>query len=143
MKSVRRSIIMPYPAASLYALVADVASYPSFLPGCTGAEVHESGDDEVVASLQMSQGVLHGSFTTRNQLSPPRAMKMELLGGAFRSLTGEWTFSELDGDGCEAELVVSYQLSSQIAENLIQSQVRRFCAELVAAFVDRARTLYG
>ena len=51
MREVHRSAIVPYPAEAMYRLVADLESYPEFLPGCTGSAVLSREPDAVVASL--------------------------------------------------------------------------------------------
>ena len=49
MRQVERSAIVPYGAQAMYDLVADDERYPEFLPGCTGARVHERDGGRVEA----------------------------------------------------------------------------------------------
>ncbi|MCK6370372.1 MAG: hypothetical protein L6Q83_03435 [Gammaproteobacteria bacterium] len=62
----------------MFDLVADVESYPEFLPGCTGAQVHARGGDTVEASIALSQGPLKTEFRTANHEQRPRRITMAL-----------------------------------------------------------------
>ena len=48
---IQRSALLPYPAQALYDLVNDVARYPEFLPWCSSAEIIESTESLMRASL--------------------------------------------------------------------------------------------
>ncbi len=66
MREVKRSALVNKPPAELFALINDIESYPQFLPWCTQARVRSRTASEIVATLGMRQGALHGEFTTRN-----------------------------------------------------------------------------
>jgi ribosome-associated toxin RatA of RatAB toxin-antitoxin module len=38
----------------MFDLVADIARYPEFLPGCSGAQILEQTDNEVIARLDLT-----------------------------------------------------------------------------------------
>ena len=42
---------LAYGADELFAVVADVKDYPSFVPWCSGARVHREDEREIVADL--------------------------------------------------------------------------------------------
>ena len=65
---IQRSALLPYPAQALYDLVNDVASYPQFLPWCSSAEILESTEVLMRASLGVAKGGLRQHFVTRNTL---------------------------------------------------------------------------
>lgn len=143
MREVHRSAIVPYPAPAMYALVADLESYPQFLPGCSGSAVLERGADSVLASLSLSKGPFQASFTTRNVLEPPRRMTMELVDGPFSSLHGEWMLVPLGEHGCRIELRVNFEFASSTRDLLLGPAFELTCGGLVDAFVSRAKKLYG
>jgi len=143
MRQVRRSAIVPYPPAAMYELVADVASYPQFLPGCSAASVKARSDEELVGSLTLARGPLNTTFTTRNRLSPPDRMSMELVDGAFRELRGEWHFAALGEQGCRIELDLSFEFANPVKAMVLGPAFEGICNQLVDAFVERARHIYG
>ena len=73
----------------MFALVADIESYPQFLPFCTRACVLSRDGAYVQALLELSKGRIHKAFTTRNRLVPDEMIEMHfefsnrLMGMAF------------------------------------------------------------
>ena len=147
MREVRRSAIVPYAADAMFALVADVESYPRFVPGCIGSAVLSRDPAGVVARIELSKGPFHAGFTTRNALEPPRRLGMELVEGPFKSLDGEWLFTPLsdapEAPGCRIELHVKFQFAGVAGDLLLGPAFELTCTSLVDAFVHRARAVYG
>lgn len=143
MRQVSRSAIVPYPPAAMYELVADVESYPQFLPGCSSARVRSRSDDELVGSLTLARGPLNTTFTTRNRLSPPDGMSMTLIDGAFRDLRGEWRFTALGQAGCRVTLELAFEFANPVKDMLLGPVFEGICNQLVDAFVERARQVHG
>ncbi len=147
MREVHRSAIVPYPAEAMFALVADVESYPQFLPGCTASAVLSREPGGLVASLSLSKGPFSSRFTTRNALEPPRRLTMELVDGPFSSLHGEWTLTPLGPSGaargCRIDLRVRFQFAGTARDLLLGPAFELTCSGLVDAFVERARAVYG
>lgn len=68
MATVKKSALVLYSAAEMYALVGDIEAYPRFLPWCRSSRVLSSNDDEVRATIEMVKGGIHKSFTTCNRM---------------------------------------------------------------------------
>jgi ribosome-associated toxin RatA of RatAB toxin-antitoxin module len=150
MRRVHRSAIVPYRAEDMFGLIADVESYSKFLPWCTGGRVEQDagatgpGDErEVTARLDLLQGGLSGHFTTRNRLRPPRRIEMQLVEGSFSELEGIWAIESLGEDGCKLELTMQFAFSNPIKDLLMGPVFEKSCTQLVDAFVERARSIYG
>ena len=143
MRHISRSAIVPYPPAALYELVADLESYPEFLPGCSAARVRSRSDDEVVGSLTLSRGPLNTTLTTRNRLSPPDSISMTLVDGVFRDLRGEWRFTALGEQGCRVTLELEFEFANPVKDLLLGPAFEGLCNSLVDAFVERARHIHG
>lgn len=143
MREVNRGAIVPYSPERMFALVADVASYPRFLPGCIGSRVLSQDDAEMVASLDLARGPLKAAFTTRNALEPPRRMTMALLEGPFDVLQGEWLLTPLGEHGCRVELRVRFAFTGRARDLLLGPLLELTLNGVVDAFVAEARRLYG
>ena len=141
MREVKRSALVNRPPAELFALINDIESYPQFLPWCTHAQVVSRTPTEIVATLGVRQGGLHGEFTTRNTLEPDRRIHMHLLSGPFRTLEGEWQLTPIEGGGCRVELIMRFAFSQRIAALLFEARFAATIGSLVDAFVARARSL--
>jgi ribosome-associated toxin RatA of RatAB toxin-antitoxin module len=142
-RTVERSALVPYAASRMFALVADVESYPQFLPACTNARIHERSDTEVVASIAFAQGPLRTEFRTRNRLVAGQSISMELVQGPFRELAGAWTFTPIGSDGYRVALRLRIEFDNRVADLLLGPAFEAICNSLVDAFVRRARVLYG
>jgi ribosome-associated toxin RatA of RatAB toxin-antitoxin module len=143
MRSVSRSALVPYTAGQMYALVADVESYPDFLPWCSGAEVLERGENHVVGRVEMRRAGLRKSFTTRNVLREGESIGMELVGGPFRHLEGEWRFEALGDAGSKVTLSLDFEFDSRALDALLGVFFEETLNSLVGAFTDRADSIYG
>jgi len=139
MHELKRTALVNRTPAEIYSLVNDIASYPSFVPGCTGAQVISQGDGEIVARLAVRRGPLHTQFTTRNRLTPTSSVHMQLIEGPFRVLEGEWLFKPVGTGGCEIQLRLRYQFSSPLKAALLEPLLKDMADQLVKAFIARSR----
>lgn len=141
MRQVERSAIVPYPAEAMFDLVADVESYPQFLPGCSAARVHSRDENLLVGSMSLAKGPLKMEFTTRNRLQRPGRMTMELEDGPFSELRGEWAFSSLGEEGCKVSLNLRFAFENRVADLVLGPPFESICNQLIDAFVQRARVV--
>jgi putative ubiquitin-RnfH superfamily antitoxin RatB of RatAB toxin-antitoxin module len=93
MHRVERSVLVPYSDAEMFGLVADIKSYPRFLPWCAGTRVRPKEADAVEATVEIAYRGVRSQFTTLNEHEAPREIRMRLVDGPFRRLGGEWTFT--------------------------------------------------
>jgi ribosome-associated toxin RatA of RatAB toxin-antitoxin module len=96
MTTIHRSAIVPYSAHQMFELVADIPSYPKFLPWCGGARINSTQGDEVIAAIDIAYSGVHRTFSTRNLLQRDKMMEIQLLEGPFSYLQGFWQFRALD-----------------------------------------------
>lgn len=139
MKDIRRSALVGFPASQVYAVIADVESYPQFLPWCTHARIDERSGDEVVATVGIKRGPLGGEFTTRNRLVPDHSIAMNLVRGPFSTLEGLWTVEPLGEKGCRVELALRFEFANRLSGAVLGPVFEEVAASLVDAFVRRAR----
>ena len=78
MKQVSRSALVSFSAEQMFNLVNDVASYPEFLPGCSGSRVIESSTGAMVASVDVAKAGISKTFTTSNELKDGESIIMKL-----------------------------------------------------------------
>ena len=138
MREVKRSALVNQSPARLYALINDVESYPQFLPWCTHARVESRTPQEIVATIGVRQGALHGEFTTRNTLEADRSVQMRLVSGPFRALEGRWLLTPV-AEGCRVELTMRFAFRNPLTGLLLEQKFAETVGSLVDAFVARAR----
>ena len=146
MKSVQKSVLIWHSAQEMFALVADVARYPEFLPWCSEGAVIERTADGMVARVGMSIGGFKKSFTTRNVHVPDQSIHLQLVDGPFSQLEGCWNFKAV-GDGsqraCKIDFSLHYGFSSSTLAALVGPVFDKIAGSLVDAFVKRADQVYG
>ena len=138
MREVKRSALVGQSPARLYELINDVESYPQFLPWCTHARVEARTPQEIVATIGVRQGALHGEFTTRNTLEADRSIYMRLVSGPFRTLEGEWLLTPI-ADGCRVDLSMRFAFRNVLTGLMFEPVFAQTVGSLVDAFVARAR----
>jgi len=146
MKSVHKTVLIWHSAPEMFALVADVARYPEFLPWCSEGAVLQEQGEIMVARVGMSISGIRKSFTTRNTHDGQRSIRLELVDGPFSQLDGHWEFIPLGGPGqkaCKIVFTLNYAFSSRTLEALVGPVFDKIAGSLVDAFVKRADQVYG
>jgi len=138
MKRVTRSAIVEHSADDMYRLVEDIESYPSFLPWCLAARVHERGVATTRATLTVGMPGLRQSFTTRNENRPGQAIDMNLVAIA----EGDYVTVPLEEIGPEIS-VPPEQMDQYLAEmeEKMREAARKFDFKQAAAYRDRVKEL--
>jgi ribosome-associated toxin RatA of RatAB toxin-antitoxin module len=143
MAQVTQSVLVAHAAQQMFDLVADVASYPKFLPWCGGAVVSESSDRTMLASLTIAFKGIRQSFTTQNLHDPGQRIAMRLVDGPFSELSGAWVFTALSDSACRIDFQLDYHFSSIIVEKVLGGVFDSIARSFVDAFLRRAEELYG
>ncbi len=143
MTAIRRSALVPYSAHEMFVLVADIASYPQFLPWCGGARVVSASADEVIAAIDIAYGGVHKTFTTRNLLQHDETMELRLMEGPFSQLQGLWRFDALNAQACRISLDLEFEISNKFLGAVLGRVFATVAGEMVGGFHRRAQQLYG
>lgn len=140
---------LPYSAQQMYDLVADVGSYPQFLPWNSAARIRArrpiAGGGEVMeADLVISFKVFRERFGSRVTLWPAqRKIDTEYLDGPFRHMRSTWEFRDRPEGGCEVEFYVDFEFRNAILQGIIGVVFNEAMQRVVRAFERRAVDLYG
>lgn len=140
---VSRSALLPYSAAQMFDVIADVRSYPGFLSGCEGMEIVQESEQEVIAKLLISYKKMNFSFTTRNRMQTNQLVAMNLVDGPFSNLEGQWTIRALGNAACKVSLDMDFAFKSAITQKLFGHVFQSVIAAQLDAFQNRASQLYG
>lgn len=138
---------LPYTAQQMYDLVADVGSYPKFLPWNSAARIRSrtpvEGGEVMEADLVISFKVFRERFGSRVTLRPEaRTIDTEYLEGPFRHMKSTWAFREIEG-GCEVDFFVDFEFRNGILQGIIGVVFNDAMQRVVRAFERRAAELYG
>jgi len=142
MPDIDKSVLVPYSAAQMYALVEAVETYPEFLPWCAGTAVRARDAHAMDATIEVRYRGVEQSFTTHNTLEPNASIDMQLRDGPFSALAGTWRFTPLKPDACKVELGLHYTFSSSLLEGLVGPVFQYIASTFVEGFTRRAAALY-
>ena len=141
--------VLPWTADQMYALVADVARYPEFLPWTAAARIRSrkpgpDGSEVMEADLVISFKVFRERFGSRVTLWPAdRRIDTEDLDGPFKYLKSGWSFADLPHGSCKVDFFVDFEFRNAILAKLIGVVFDEAMSRIVRAFEERARKLYG
>jgi coenzyme Q-binding protein COQ10 len=134
--------IVPHHPAHLYELVADVKSYPEFLPWCKAARIRNRDDKNLKAELMVGLGFFRETFMSSVDLKPDDLMiDVSYTEGPFKSLTNTWVFKP-HPEGCEIDFFVQFEFESNFFQSMMASLFSDAVKKMAAAFERRADTLY-
>lgn len=137
---------LPYSSKQLYDLVADVESYPQFLPWCVAARVRErhDGPDGVVelSDLVIGFKMLREKYTSRVTMAAD-SIHVEYIEGPFKYLTNHWKFEQQEDGGCIIDFYIDFEFRSKMLQSIMGTLFNEAVKLMVGAFEKRARQIYG
>ena len=143
MASVQKSVLVPYSAEQMFALVAAIEDYPQFLPWCGGAAILERGPEETLARIDINYHGVRAHFVTANRNERPERIMIELRAGPFRHLDGTWRFLPLGTAGSKVALEMHYEFATPVLARLIGPVFSHIAHTFIDAFVRRAEGVYA
>lgn len=132
----------------MFALVADVETYPQFLPLCEALTVRrrtprEGGGEVLLANMSIGYKAISETFTSRVTLDPVNLkILVEYVDGPFRYLENRWTFKPHES-GCEIDFFISYEFASRMLGLLMGAMFDKAFRKFAEAFERRADLVYG
>ncbi len=138
---------LPHSAAQMYALVADVARYPEFLPWNSAARIRSrnpvDGGEVMEVDLVISFKLFREKFGSRVVLYPARGrIETEYLDGPLKHLKSVWAFRDLPDGGSEVDFTVDFEFRNPILASVIGLVFNEAMTRVVRAFEARAKAIY-
>lgn len=135
-------------ADDMFALAADVASYPEFVPLCSVMEIVSQGTegdtDWIEARMSVSAGPFHETFTSSIVLDRQRhSIGVRASDGPFKQLVNDWSFEPLSENSCRVRFALEYEFRSLALRFALGSVSGSAFARYAEAFQNRADKLYG
>nr|WP_137678389.1 type II toxin-antitoxin system RatA family toxin [Parerythrobacter lutipelagi] len=143
MPLIRESRRLPYSAEQIFDLVADVASYPEFLPWVVATRVRSDSESEMIADMVVGFRSLRERFTSRVEKDRPTKIVVHYINGPMRNLDNSWLIDPIGENECKVDFCVDFTFKSKMFEALAGQYVDRAFRKLMGAFEERAADLYG
>lgn len=142
---------MPYKAAELFAVAADVDSYKDFLPLVESSRTFErakvsDGVERFKGELRVRYKKLHIDETFVSDVVADRnvlKVSSRSEGGLFEHVVAEWRFSDRKSGGSTVEFQVDYKAKSRSLQFFMSGMFDYMVRKINNAFEARARELHG
>lgn len=134
---------VPHKPEDVFALVADVRDYPSFIKWIIAMRVIEDrvkdGTGELTAEAVVGYKLLRERFTTRVKLDRPNAaIDVAFVSGPLDSLENRWRFRPLADGSTEVDFYIRFELNNPILRAIMAASFDRASAKIMDAFAKRA-----
>jgi ribosome-associated toxin RatA of RatAB toxin-antitoxin module len=141
--TIKRNARAPYTTEQMFDLVNDIESYPKFLHWCRGARIDLQRGNTLEATLDIGVFGFQQSFRTRNTLSRPERIGIDLVSGPFRQLRGEWRFLPVVSPGTDISLTLTFEATLSPFGVVFAKVFEELAGAQMKAFLDRAKVVYG
>lgn len=127
----------------MFALAADIESYPQFIPWCRRARIVARDGDVWQVDNHFGAGPLDAGFRTRAHAAAPHRLEITADQAPFRSFRLEWRFEALPAGGCRVVAEYEVVLRSPVLHGLARMAMPEAGRKIIHRFQERAATLYG
>jgi len=139
------SRIVPYSADLMYAVVASVEAYPTFLPWCVAVRVlsreRVNGRDILGAEMAVGFGALRERYNSRVVLDPAAwTIDVTQMEGPFRRMETHWRFTP-EGKGCKVDFSIEFEFKSRLLATIAGKVFERVLPKMTEAFEAQAKAL--
>ncbi|WP_011580961.1 MULTISPECIES: type II toxin-antitoxin system RatA family toxin [Chelativorans] len=144
-ETVRR---VSHPPDQMFALVADVESYPEFLPMCEALTVRSRKERDgitiLVADMTVGYKAIRETFTSQVVLKPAEStIDVRYIDGPFRFLQNHWRFDPAGENQTDVHFFIEYEFKSRMLGILMGAMFDRAFRMFSEAFERRADQIYG
>jgi coenzyme Q-binding protein COQ10 len=148
MPSFRASHVVRHSPEQMFDLVADVESYPQFVPLCRALKIRRrfvtaGGGETLVADMEVGYKAIREKFTSRVTLH--RAQKridVEYIDGPFSHLENMWRFADAGEGKCRVEFYIAYEFRSRALATLMGGMFDAAFRKFASAFEARADEVF-
>lgn len=135
--------IVPYSPAQMYSLVADVSSYPDFLPWVNSSRLYNQTENGFEADLSIGTSFMNHAYSSKVALQPEKhRIDVTHTKGPFHHLNNHWIFHEYEG-GTEIEFFLDFELNNLLLKRVLQPFLTQAATMMVGAFETRAKQMFG
>lgn len=142
---------MPYKAAELFAIAADVDSYKDFLPLVESSRTFDreqvaDGIERFKGELRVRYKKLHIDETfVSDVLAERQGFKVtsRSQGGLFDHIDAQWRFTDRKSGGATVEFQVDYKAKSRSLQFFISGMFDYMVRKINNAFEARAKELHS
>jgi len=126
--------IFPHSQEKLFNLVADVRSYPTFLPWCRAVTILEEKGGELIVDLIVGHGIFQDTFRSHVILTFPEKIQVKYLKGPFHYLENYWLFEKLSEQETRVTFFIAFRFKSYFLQKMMEKFFLEATDRLMVAF---------
>ncbi|MCF3936073.1 type II toxin-antitoxin system RatA family toxin [Acuticoccus sp. M5D2P5] len=136
-------------AENMFDLVADVNSYPGFVPLCRSLTVRRrdtlpDGREVLVAEMTVAYKLIRESFTSRVVLDKANnVIDVSYLDGPFKEMHNRWSFKPVSESETDVHFAIRYEFKNRMLATMMGSIFDHAFRRFATAFEARADEVYG
>ncbi len=130
---------LPCSCPQLFALVADIESYPQFMPGWSRVRILHSEGRRLEVEQQLRIGLLPVTFRSTAEFEPCKRITITSRDAPFGEMGIQWQFVPRDDARCEVTLIIELALRPGPWEPLLHQLMKQESGNLLEQFEKRAR----
>jgi coenzyme Q-binding protein COQ10 len=135
---------VPYRRDQFFDLVADVESYPEFLPLWRFAHIYRREGNVYYTDQQIGIGLwMSQRFHSRTELDRPTDIQVTSNDSIFENFRISWHFESPSADSCRVEFELSSDVRSPLISRIMDLMLHETARTMVEAFERRARKILG
>jgi coenzyme Q-binding protein COQ10 len=135
---------VPFAPERMFELVADLRSYPEFVPNCRRMELKPGSEpDERLARMTIGFGPFSDAYTSRVRLDPATGtIRAQAIDGPFEHLDSLWQF-EPEGQGTCVRFTIDFHFANPMIAAVAEPTFAGKQDEIMDAFLREAERRYG
>ena len=127
-------------------LVLDIEKYPTFVPYCINAKIHEKNDKgdfiNIIADLTIGKGLFKDTYKSDVKFNKKNnSIYVTNIDGPLKHLDNKWTFEE-HKKGTEIYFDVDFEIKNKFLNILMTTSFQYGLDKIADAFQKRANQLY-
>jgi len=127
-------------------LVLDIEKYPTFVPYCIEAKVHEKKDTNdfinIIADLTIGKGSFKDTYKSDVKFNKKNnSIYVTNIDGPLKHLDNKWTFED-HKDGTEIYFDVDFEIENKFLNILMATSFQYGLDKIADAFQKRANQLF-
>lgn len=134
---------VPYSREQTFDLVADVESYPAFVPHMLASRIERRIGNAVQVEMLLGFGPLRRRIRSSAILSPPRQIEISSHDPPLRRFHLRWAYERAVASASVIELRAEFELRSPWLQRFLAPYFKAEVAAMVDAFERRAEHLHG
>jgi coenzyme Q-binding protein COQ10 len=143
MQTYFKQVDLPYSAQQVFDLVADIESYPRFLPHVASARIRQRSGNNLWVEQLVRVRVLRLRFSTKAVLEPWSQIRVVCSDSPFGTFSERWSFTASPRGGTRLLCHAEFELGPAFLSRMLLGVMSEALNATVKAFEVRATQLYG